>query len=73
MGYNVLSIFKKLLKAGGFFTPKIIDESTQQCHFLLQDDLVPATSVDEIVDVCGLMDEIPDPTNFLTEALASVP
>lgn len=38
-----------------------------------QDDLVPATSVDEIVDVCGLMDQIPDPTNFLTEILASVP
>lgn len=38
-----------------------------------QDDLLPATSVDEIVDVVGLMGEIPSPTNFLLEVLSSVP
>eukprot|EP00095_Tigriopus_kingsejongensis_P009320 maker-scaffold486_size158769-snap-gene-0.26 protein:Tk09320 transcript:maker-scaffold486_size158769-snap-gene-0.26-mRNA-1 annotation:"e3 ubiquitin-protein ligase ubr4" len=38
-----------------------------------QDDLMPACSVDEIVDVCGLLEEIPSPASFLLEILANVP
>ena len=38
-----------------------------------QEELLPATSVDEIIDVCGLLDEIPSTTTFLNEILASVP
>ena len=38
-----------------------------------QEELLPATSVDEIIDVSGLLDEIPLPANFLDEILASVP
>ena len=38
-----------------------------------QEDLLPATSVDEIIDVCGLMGDIPSPTSFLIEILSSVP
>ena len=38
-----------------------------------QDDLLPATSVDEIVDVCGLLGDIPSPASFLLEILGMVP
>ncbi len=38
-----------------------------------QDDLLPATSVDEIVDVCGLLEDIPSPASFLIEVLNMVP
>ena len=38
-----------------------------------QEDLLPATSVDEIADVCGLLDDIPSPASFLLEVLAMVP
>jgi hypothetical protein len=38
-----------------------------------QEDLLPATSVDEIVDVCGLLDDVPSPASFLLEILALVP
>ncbi len=38
-----------------------------------QSDLFPATSVDEIVDVCGLLEDIPSPASFLLEVLAMVP
>jgi hypothetical protein len=34
---------------------------------------LPATSVDEIADVCGLLDDIPSPASFLLEVLAMVP
>ena len=40
---------------------------------ILQNDLAPATSVDEIVDVCGLLEDIPSPASFLLEVLAMVP
>ena len=38
-----------------------------------QEDLLPATSVEEIIDVCGLMGDIPSPASFLIEVLTSVP
>ena len=38
-----------------------------------QDDLLPATSVEEIIDVCGLVGDIPSPASFLIEILSSVP
>ena len=38
-----------------------------------QNDLSPATSVDEIVDVCGLLGDIPSPASFLLEVLAAIP
>ena len=38
-----------------------------------QEDLLPATSVEEIIDVCGLMVDIPSPASFLIEILSSVP
>ena len=38
-----------------------------------QNDLFPATSVDEIVDVCGLLGDIPSPASFLLEVLSLVP
>lgn len=38
-----------------------------------QEDLLPATSVEEIIDVCGLMSDIPSPASFLIEILSSVP
>merc|ERR1712203_7290 len=34
-------------------------------------NVLPATSVDEIIDVCGLMGDIPSPTSFLIEILSS--
>ncbi len=37
-----------------------------------QEDLLPATSVEEIIDVCGLMADIPSPPSFLLEILSSV-
>ena len=40
---------------------------------IFQNDLAPATSVDEIVDVCGLLEDIPSPASFLLEVLAMVP
>ena len=48
-------------------------KSTSRVLSTFQDDLLPATSVDEIVDVCGLMQEIPSPASFLLEILSSVP
>ena len=47
-------------------------KSSSRVLSTFQDDLLPATSVDEIVDVCGLMQEIPSPASFLLEILASV-
>ena len=38
-----------------------------------QEDLLPATSVEEIIDVCGLIGDIPSPASFLIEILTSVP
>lgn len=38
-----------------------------------QDDLLPATSVDEIIDVCGLLNDIPSPESFLIEMLSMIP
>ena len=51
----------------------VVLKSTAKVLSTFQDDLLPATSVDEIVDVCGLGDEIPNPTNFLVDILANVP
>ena len=48
-------------------------KSTSKVLSTFQDDLLPATSVEEIVDVCGLMQDIPIPANFLREILSSVP
>ena len=48
-------------------------KSTSRVLLTFQEDLLPATSVDEIVDVCGLMEEIPSPASFLIEILTSVP
>ncbi len=51
------------------------DALLKACAKLLstfQEDLLPATSVDEIVDVCSLED-IPSPASFLIEVLTSVP
>ena len=48
-------------------------KSTSKVLSTFQDDLLPATSVEEIVDVCGLMQDIPMPANFLREILSSVP
>ena len=56
-----LIIFFSLIKASG----KVLSA--------FQEDLLPATSVDEIIDVCGLMGDIPSPTSFLIEILSSVP
>ena len=47
-------------------------KSSSRVLSTFQDDLLPATSVDEIVDVCGLMQEIPSPASFLLEIPASV-
>lgn len=38
-----------------------------------QEDLLPSTSIDEIIDVCGLLEDIPSPASFLIEVLAMVP
>ena len=48
-------------------------KSTSRVLSIFQEDLLPATSVDEIVDVCGLMQEIPSPASFLLEILTLVP
>ena len=48
-------------------------KSTSKVLTIFQEDLVPATSVDEIIDVCGLMQDIPNPQSFLLEILSSVP
>merc|ERR1719412_923662 len=48
-------------------------KSSSRVLSTFQDDLLPATSVDEIVDVCGLMQEIPSPASFLLEILTTVP
>ena len=48
-------------------------KSTSKLLQSFQDDLMPATSVDEIVDVCGLLTDIPSPASFLLEVLATVP
>ena len=48
-------------------------KSTGKILSIFQDDLNPATSVEEIIDVCGLMGEIPSPASFLLEILSSVP
>ena len=51
----------------------VLLKSTSRVLLTFQEDLLPATSVDEIVDVCGLMEEIPSPASFLIEILTSVP
>ena len=38
-----------------------------------QDNFLPVTSVEEIIDVCGLVGNIPSPASFLIEILSSVP
>jgi hypothetical protein len=48
-------------------------KSTSKLLTTFQEDLLPATSVDEIADVCGLLDDIPSPASFLLEVLAMVP
>merc|ERR1712029_141440 len=48
-------------------------KSSAKILSIFQDDLYPATSVEEIIDVCGLMGEIPSPASFLLEILSSVP
>ena len=52
---------------------ELLLKSTSKVLSIFQDDLLPATSVDEIIDVCGLMQDIPYPANFLLEILSSVP
>ena len=37
-----------------------------------QEDLLPAASVDEVIDVCGLLSEIPSPASFFIEILSMV-
>lgn len=51
----------------------VLLKSSSRVLSTFQDDLLPATSVDEIVDVCGLIDDIPSPASFLLEVLAMVP
>ena len=41
------------------------------CTF--QDDLLPCEALDEITDVCGLLQEIPDSASFVLEVLSMVP
>ena len=48
-------------------------KSSAKILSIFQDDLYPATSVEEIIDVCGLIGEIPSPASFLLEILSSVP
>ena len=48
-------------------------KSSAKILAIFQEDLNPATSVEEIIDVCGLIGEIPSPASFLLEILSSVP
>ena len=48
-------------------------KSSAKILSIFQDDLSPATSVEEIIDVVGLIGEIPSPASFLLEILSSVP
>lgn len=50
-----------------------IQKITSKILSSFQNDLLPATSVDEIVDVCGLLEDIPSPASFLLEVLGLVP
>eukprot|EP00096_Caligus_rogercresseyi_P008738 TRINITY_DN2826_c0_g1_i1.p1 TRINITY_DN2826_c0_g1~~TRINITY_DN2826_c0_g1_i1.p1 ORF type:complete len:2495 (+),score=896.75 TRINITY_DN2826_c0_g1_i1:803-7486(+) len=50
-----------------------LNKSTLKLLNVFQEDLVPAASVEEVVDVCGLLEEIPSPASFLSEVLKLIP
>ena len=47
-------------------------KSTAKILSTFQDDLLPSASVDEVIDVCGLLDDVPSPASFLLEVLSMV-
>ena len=51
----------------------VLLKSSAKVLSTFQEDLLPATSVEEIIDVCGLMGDIPSPASFLIEILTCVP
>jgi len=53
----------------------VLLKSTSKVLVTFQEYLLPATSVDEMADVCGLLEEIPsqNPKQFLGDLLAMLP
>ncbi|CAB4062605.1 UBR4 [Lepeophtheirus salmonis] len=50
-----------------------LTKSTLKLLNVFQEDLVPASSVVEIADVCRLLEDIPTPASFLSDVLNSIP
>ena len=47
-------------------------KATAKILSTFQDDLLPSASVDEVIDVCGLLDDVPSPASFLLEVISMV-
>ena len=50
----------------------LVEECDKVLH-AYEDELLPCESVAEMIDVLGLLSDIPDPTTFITQLLSSVP
>ena len=72
-GKKFINVLRKMISRKKLINFFFLIKASGKVLSAFQEDLLPATSVDEIIDVCGLMGDIPSPTSFLIEILSSVP